>query len=650
MTVHSPSSRQKMTSKLLLVDDEEGIRTVLGISLADRGYSVLTAADGQEAFNVFRREAPPIVLTDIKMPGMDGIELLQRIKAECPDTEVIMITGHGDLDLAIKSIQLEATDFVTKPIHDAVLDIALGRAQERIALRQQLREHTENLERLVREKSARIVELERLAAIDQAMEGLAQAMRGIASDMGDALRYFNEMPCFVSIHDKNLIVVAANDLYRTRLGKGVGDFSWMVYIHTDTDPESCPVGKTFQAGAGQRERTEMLLADGATTPVIVHTAPIRNREGMLELVLEIAVDISEVKRLQDELDTTQQRYRQLFEEAPCYITVQDRSLSIVAANRRFQSDFGEPGEQRCFYAYKRRSEPCPNCPVQETFLDGKPHQSEMVVTSRNGDQLILLVGTAPIVNASGDIHQVMELATNVTQIRNLEDHLSKLGLLLSTVSHGVKGMLTALDGGIYRIRSGLRREDTTLVQEGLSDVEDVSSRIRNTVLDILFYAKEREIEPELVDVMNVLYDAVQLIEPKMAKHPLQRRWEFDPTVGTAWMDRSAIRTALVAILENAVEACLEDSTKPEHRIRFFATRKGNELVFEIEDDGIGMDPETVERIFSLFFSSKGKRGTGLGLFIAKKIIQQHRGRIEVHSEKGVGTTFRLILPANKAQA
>ena len=122
--------------KLLLVDDEEGIRKVLGISLSDMGYDVLTAENGDEALSIFRTQSPPIVLTDIKMPGLDGIGLLQKIKLENPETEVIMITGHGDMDLAIKSLKLEATDFVTKPINDDVLEIALKRANERILMPQ----------------------------------------------------------------------------------------------------------------------------------------------------------------------------------------------------------------------------------------------------------------------------------------------------------------------------------------------------------------------------------------------------------------------------------------------------------------------------------------------------------------------------------
>ena len=172
-----------MAQKILLVDDEEGIRKVLGISLSDSGYQVFTAESGEEALRIFKEQAPPIVMTDIKMPGMDGIELLQKMKEENPDAEVIMITGHGDMELAIQSLKHEATDFITKPINDDALQIALKRAKERISLKTQIREYTENLERLVEEKTQQLIEAERLAAVGQTVAGLAHAIKNITGGL-----------------------------------------------------------------------------------------------------------------------------------------------------------------------------------------------------------------------------------------------------------------------------------------------------------------------------------------------------------------------------------------------------------------------------------------------------------------------------------
>lgn len=172
-----------MAETILLVDDEEGIRKVLSISLADSGYEVVTAGNGEEALKIFAERHPPIVLTDIKMPGMDGIELLQRIKQQSPSTEVIMITGHGDMDLAIRSLQCDAADFVTKPIQDVALEIALKRVRERIWIRQKLKDYTENLERLVLEKTQQLLEAERLAAIGQTVAVIAHAIKNITGGL-----------------------------------------------------------------------------------------------------------------------------------------------------------------------------------------------------------------------------------------------------------------------------------------------------------------------------------------------------------------------------------------------------------------------------------------------------------------------------------
>ena len=120
--------------KILVIDDEKPTLTMFRFMLSAHGYTVLTAENGMEGLEVFEQERPPIVLTDIKMPGMDGIEVLRRIKQIDPKTEVIVITGHGDMELAIKALNLDATDFINKPIQRNVLEQALQRARERIQL------------------------------------------------------------------------------------------------------------------------------------------------------------------------------------------------------------------------------------------------------------------------------------------------------------------------------------------------------------------------------------------------------------------------------------------------------------------------------------------------------------------------------------
>jgi PAS domain S-box-containing protein len=633
-----------MKETILLVDDEEGIRKVLGISLTDTGYKVLTAENGEQALSIFKKAKPPIVLTDIKMPGMDGIELLQKIKQESPDTEVIMITGHGDMNLAIKSLKYEAVDFVTKPINDDALEIALKRAREKIFMRRELREHTENLETLVREKSAKLIEIERQVAVGQAVEGLSSALKDIAGDLEDGITYFNEMPCFVSIHNRDLKVVATNQLYLERLGNKVGSGSSEIYKEKTTVQGESVVEKTFKSGKGQRRKTTVEYLNGKETPVIVHTAPIKNRDGDIELVVEISADISEVKHLQEELRNTQQRYQQLFDEVPCYISVLDRAFRLTATNRLFKEDFGEAIGSHCYEVYKHRHEPCPDCPVAKTFEDGKSHQSEMVVTSKNGEQYSVLIWTAPIHNAAGEITQVMEMSTNITQIRKLQDHLSSLGLKISSLSHGIKGLLTGLDGGMYIIDSGFTLDNQDKIKEGLDALKLIVDRIRNMVNDILYFAKERDLNWERVDVFSFAGEVAFTVEPKIRSHNVEFVRDFDSSIGEFEVDAGVVRSALINILDNALDACIEDKSAKSHKIIFGVKQDEDHIIFEVVDNGVGMDRKTRENLFTLFFSSKGTKGTGLGLFIAKKIIQQHGGEIKVDSTSAQGSHFTIKMP------
>lgn len=120
-------------SKILIIDDERPTLDMLSLFLGAYGHEALTAETGEEGIEVFNSENPDIVMTDIKMPGMDGIEVLKKIKAIDPSTEVIVVTGHGDMDLAIQALNLSATDFINKPVQKEALEAALKRAEERLA-------------------------------------------------------------------------------------------------------------------------------------------------------------------------------------------------------------------------------------------------------------------------------------------------------------------------------------------------------------------------------------------------------------------------------------------------------------------------------------------------------------------------------------
>ena len=119
--------------KILVIDDEKPTLSMFRLFLDAYGYRVYTAENGADGLEIFQKEKPAIVLTDIKMPGVDGLGVLRQIKEIAPETAVIVITGHGDTDLAEQAAALHAVDFINKPIKREALDAALEKARQKLA-------------------------------------------------------------------------------------------------------------------------------------------------------------------------------------------------------------------------------------------------------------------------------------------------------------------------------------------------------------------------------------------------------------------------------------------------------------------------------------------------------------------------------------
>jgi signal transduction histidine kinase len=147
-----------------------------------------------------------------------------------------------------------------------------------------------------------------------------------------------------------------------------------------------------------------------------------------------------------------------------------------------------------------------------------------------------------------------------------------------------------------------------------------------------------------LDVSSFVNDVAFIISPKARKHKIDFQSRFGEQLGRFEADPVALRSAFVNILENAIEACLEDKAGKTHRIVFNVRGDETQIELEIWDNGVGMTEETRKNLFNLFFSSKGDQGTGLGLFIASKTIEQHGGRVHVVSEPGQGACFSITLP------
>ncbi len=195
--------------RIVLIDDEEGIRRVTRITLEDAGYSVHTADNGRSGLDLCAKVVPQIVITDVRMPIMDGISVLAKLKQTHPEIEVIVATAFGEMDLAIRALQLDASDFITKPLHSEALSVALERAKTRYTDRKQLKDYTTFLEEGWNETTRELIASFTFQnnLIESSMDGI------IGCNADDVVVTFNQSAQAMLGFDK------ADVIHRERLGR-----------------------------------------------------------------------------------------------------------------------------------------------------------------------------------------------------------------------------------------------------------------------------------------------------------------------------------------------------------------------------------------------------------------------------------------------
>ena len=489
-------------NKILVVDDDPDSRTILSEFIKVTGSHPICAQSGKQALDMFRAQPFPIVVTDMMMPVINGIVLLKEIKKLSPQTEVIIISGYDDIELAVESFRNQAADFIKKPVSLKTFELAVERAKEKITIKKDLLDYTENLEKLI-------------------------------------------------------------------------------------------AGKNIQ----------------------------------LETLSKKDVDHSDLRTLLNSL--------------PLVIFLIDSDFKVTALNNMYKQVFGDHTGHHCYQIDRDYDSPCEGCPAFSAFNDHSIVKAEIDYYDKEGHEKSTLVWASPV---SDDSKEVMVICADVSMVKGINDNLSSLGLMIGSVSHGIKGMLTGLDGGVYVLDSALKKHDEQQAEKGLDMVRTVTARMKNMVLEILFHSKNRHLNKEGINAGSFMNDIVKIMDltTKADGILLYQHLNADDFMFRA--DASVLTPALINVLENAIEACSVDNNKNKPEIHFSMAHDVDHVKIEISDNGVGIDQAEIGTIFRLFQSGKGLKGTGLGLFITEKAVRQHGGTIRVESNKGVGTKFIITLP------
>lgn len=227
------------------------------------------------------------------------------------------------------------------------------------------------------------------------------------------------------------------------------------------------------------------------------------------------------------------------------------------------------------------------------------------------------------------------------------ERLAAIGQTIAGLSHHIKNILQGIRGGSYLIEEGLKSDAQEVVRKGWDIVEKNQDRISRLVLDMLTFSKERQPDMVVADLNQVIGEVVELMQARAGEQEVRLEWVPGDQLPPITFDPEAIHHAALNIVTNAIDACDEcDEGRVSVTTRLDVSKNVAEVL--VTDNGSGIAVEDLQRIFAIFESRKGTQGTGLGLSVSQKILQEHGGEIRVQSTPGEGSVFVLEIPCRKS--
>jgi PAS domain S-box-containing protein len=623
--------------KILVVDDEEKIRMSLSGLLRDYDYEVATASSGSECLQILSSQPSDLVILDIVMPGMDGIEVLQRIKEEYKDTEVIIITGYADKEKAIATFRLGVYDFIEKPFESKEILNTISHCLNQL-----------NLEREVAEKTKELtIEKERLlVTLCSIGDGV------IATDIEGKIVLINKVAEGLTGWTQEEAV-----------GKPHYEVFQIINEKTRKVPED-PISRVIRNGliVGLANHTVLVSRDGTERVIADSGSPIRDKDGNVIGVVLVFRDVTERRKAEEELRKSEEKYRTLFEESKDVVFISMPEGKLLDINPAGVKLLGYSSKDellnvdivRDLYFNPQDREKYQQALKQHGFVK----DYELILKKKDGERVIVLSTTTAVRDEKGNIVSYRGIMRDVTEQRRLEVQLLQaqkmeaVGTLTGGIAHEFNNMLTTIIGYGKLLYEEMIADDP--LKHNVEMIIASSDRAANLIQSLLTFSREQIIKLMPVNLHKIVKKVEKLLL-RVIDEDIELKVILTDKDLVVNVDSGQIEQVLINLATNARDAmpgggCLTISTElveldEEYLKRYNYGKPGEYALISVTDTGAGMDSRTRERIFEPFFTTKevGK-GTGLGLSMVYGIIKQHNGYINVYSELGKGTTFKIYLP------
>jgi histidine kinase len=505
------------------------------------------------------------------------------------------------------------------------------------------------------------------------MEQLAEAITDMAQQIAskqdelnkqkDRFRQlFEQVPCAITVQDRNYRLIEYNQEFEDTFAPKPGDFCYYAYKGRTEKCENCPVEKTFQDGGTHYSEEAGLTKAGEPAHWIVRTSPIRDERGEIVAAMEMCLDITHSRLLEDQLKEAEKKYYDIFNNIPNPVFVLDEeTLEILDCNQSVVAVYGlEPKEllttsflalfleeERASYAAQIHRGRVIN-QARHRHKDGRTiYVTIRVSPSKYRNRDVLLVTT-------GDITKRLEAEQQLIQASKM----ATLGEMASGVAHELNQPLAVIKtaGSILmkKLQKSVLADDETL--RNVSGKIDANvDRASNIIEHMRQFSRKYDARRERTQINAVIEKAFEMFDQQFKVRGITTEWDLDPALPTIMAEPNRLEQVFVNLFINARDAIeerweLHDDDKNGKTIRIVTYQDDDTIVVEICDSGIGIPPAIAGKIFEPFFTTKDVgKGTGLGLSISYGIVSELGGEIFVKPSTEGGACFVMRFSSKAGQ-
>jgi PAS domain S-box-containing protein len=590
---------------LLIIEDEKRLRDNLEQLLRAEGYRVTTVADGSAGVQCLQQTHFDLVITDLKMEGLDGFGVMEHITAHSPDTPVIVITGYASTESAIAALRQGAYDYIAKPFEVELLQMAIARALEKVRLQRQLGQYTAELERHLANLRATTVSKR---YVDNIIRSLADMLLVLNPD--GTIRTINAaVTTLLGYSPEELLGQSLHSIWQE-------------------DAEGPPARPTHDGHSEQisQHETTFLSRDGRRLPVSLTHSPMYDDEGTLQGTVCMARDMTDYKRAEEALRASEAWLRLLTKQMPAVLWATDTQLCLTAFLGTGQAYVRPLSAQ----VQERRLDEfwcTDNTDFMATVAHYRALEGESVIQEVQHGERTLHAHVEPLRDDMGSIIGTIGVALDITERRWQEEERRKIAY---EIHDGIAQLLVSAQQHLETFEDFWQR-DPTLAQ---AQLEKGLDRLHRAIVEA------RRLMTQMHPVALETQGLVLAVQRYLEELGTDAGWEVEYQTDVTGLNLSAeAEAAVFRIIQEALTNAAKHARSSKVRVALqTAESPAPALTIVIQDWGTGFQPEVVLA-----------EASGLGLFGMRERARTLGGTCCVHSRSGEGTSVRVWLPLRHAE-